>query len=1277
VERLGAKQYVRGVEFGLLGPLAVWSDGRELALGGAKQRALLAVLLLRHNELVTTERLIDDLWDGRPPSTAVKSVQMHVSRLRTLLGPELVETRAGGYLLRLEPHTLDVVRFAELVDEGRRFLADGAPEEADEVLARALALWRGSALADFRYEEFARNEIGRLEELRLAALERRLEAALALGRHAEAVGELEGLVREHPLREGLRELLILALYRSGRQADALATYQDARTALVEELGLDPSPALQQLEQEILRQDPALDLAPLGGRRRRASAPAVSAVEAPLASAAESTEQRKTVTVVLCDVAASTADGDQPDAERLRGGLGRYVERARNAVERHGGHVERFVGDAVLAVFGVPVVHEDDAVRALRAAEELRAAVEELNVELDRDIGATLELRIGVATGEVVAGTEAALVTGHALTLTSRLQQAAAPGEILLGPETVALARDAATVEAVAPVETRGKQAPVTAFRLLKVSPDAPAFAHRVDVPMVGRVYEREALERAFAAVVRGGSCGLFTVLGAAGVGKSRLAHEFLTGLDAGVVEGRCLSYGEGITYFPVVEVVRRLGVTLADNEAAAGVIDGLLGGTPTTTTPEEIAWAVRKLLEAAARERPLVVLFDDLQWGESTFLDLVEHVADLSRDSPILLLCLARPELLDRRPGWSGGKPNATTALLEPLDTVESDELIDRLLGGERLDPKLVVRIRAAAEGNPLFLEEMLAMARETADAEVTVPPTIKALLAARIDQLELTERDVLERGSVEGQLFHSDIVQALAPHPAPVERELLSLVRKELVRPDRPVLPAGDAYRFRHLLIRDAAYQALPKAERAALHERFALWLESHGDELAARDAIAGYHLEQAYRYRVEVGSPDSATEALSDRAATLLTAAGRTARARSDHHAAAVLFGRATSLRPDRLDLLVDLGEALFETGALVRAAAVLDEAIRAALERGDEPIEAVARVWRAIVAGHSGQESADIETVIARAEAAEAALGGRGHEAQLATMLLIEGRHRSYRAQLRRAETLLRRARELALRVGDLYRAQQCVTSLATALCYGPTPLSAAIDELSRTADEFGPSLQRWPTLHSLLARMFASHGDLAEARERYRFAQGLASELGLGAIRRASLTMSGGEVELFGGDPAEAERQLRPGFDRLAELGETAVRSSIGARLAEAIAAQDRDEEAKDVLRAVEGMAEPDDVDPQVRLRIVQSRLLARRGELADATHTAREALAIVSVTDYVELHGKALVALGEVMRAAGATDDADAALRQALELFERKENVVQAEQTRALLAARES
>ena len=627
--------------------------------------------------------------------------------------------------------------------------------------------------------------------------------------------------------------------------------------------------------------------------------------------------RKVVTVLFCDVTGSTALGESVDPEALRSLLARYFERMKEIVESHGGTVEKFIGDAVMAVFGVPVAHEDDALRAVRAAAEMREALPELGVQA----------RIGVNTGEVVTGTEERLATGDAVNVAARLEQAAAPGEVLLGAETLRLVEDAVEAEPVEPLELKGKREPVRAFRLVRVG-EAPERSH--GELFVGRQRELDQILDAWTRASAEERCELVTIVAEAGIGKTRLVAEALSGLDAQVVRARCLSYGEGITYWPVVEVVKQLGVRPSDS-AAAAAIASLLGETERATNAEQIAWAFRKLLE---EQSPLVCVVEDLHWAEETFLDLVEHVVLLSSGAAILILATARPELLDQRPAW----PAALR--LAPLERTDVDRLVPASLPAEFRD-----RIAHAAGGNPLFVVEMVAMAGDGGD-EIAVPPTLQALLTARLDQLDGPERRVLECGAVEGEIFHRGAVQTLAPDEPQVTARLASLVRRELVRPDRAQIPGEDGFRFRHLLIRDAAYDALPKSARAELHERFAAWLEQHGPGLVELEEILGHHLEQAARYRAELGQPDPE---LAQRAGERLAVAGRAALWREDTRAAEGLLRRSLELtRPYRLDvpLELDLASAVSNNTGQKEAAAVADAAAERARELGDRPREVVAR-------------------------------------------------------------------------------------------------------------------------------------------------------------------------------------------------------------------------------------------------------------------------------------------------------------------------------------------
>ncbi len=621
-------------------------------------------------------------------------------------------------------------------------------------------------------------------------------------------------------------------------------------------------------------------------------------------------------------------------------------------------VEKFIGDAVMAVFGVPTVHEDDALRACRAAIEIHDRLGELDEAIRSERGASVEWRMGINTGEVVTGDAVSgqrIVTGDAVNVAARLESAAAPGEILLGPDTYALVRDDVTAEAVEALSLKGKAEPVPAWRLTAVIGAVGRRARPLEAPLVGRRRPLRLLDDAFREAVEERVCHLFTILGVAGVGKSRLVDEFVASLgdQAQVAMGRCLAYGHGITYWPVAEAIRHgagiaerdaPGATVArlqevlgeepEAERIAVIVGGLLGIEDSPPAPDEMFWAIRKTFEALARSRPLILVFDDVHWGEPTFLDLVDHIAEWTRDAPILLIAMARAELLEKRPTWGGGKRWVTTMSLEPLSDVESDELVASLLGRAELPTELRSQISHAAEGNPLFVEELLGKLIDdgflvtsgggwsaTGDlAELTIPPSINALLAARLDGLNGEERTVIERASVEGKIFHRGAVTELAPEPmrGQVRDRLASLMRMELVRPDQASFAGEEAYRFRHLLIRDAAYQALAKQTRSELHERFAGWLERvAADRLAEYEEIVAYHLEQAYRYRIELGPPDAHAQELALRAGTLLADAGERANTRADVSATVDLLGRAVELLPEDLPrrrrLLYPLGMRL----------------------------------------------------------------------------------------------------------------------------------------------------------------------------------------------------------------------------------------------------------------------------------------------------------------------------------------------------------------------------
>ena len=930
------------------------------------------------------------------------------------------------------------------------------------------------------------------------------------------------------------------------------------------------------------------------------------------------EQRKTVTVVFCDVTGSTALGEATDPEGLRALLARYFARMKGIVESHGGTVEKFIGDAVMAVFGVPRVHEDDALRAVRAAAEMRDALPELGVQA----------RIGVNTGEVVTGTEERLVTGDAVNLAARLEQAAQPGEILIGAATLALVRDAVEAAAMEPLVVKGKSEPVAAFRLSAVK---GAASRRHDVPMVGREQELAVLCATYEEAAQSRCCRLFTVAGAAGVGKSRLAYEFLAGVDARVVRGRCLPYGEGIAYWPVVEVLKQLD-GLPSDPAAAAALRSVLRETDVGASAEEIAWAFRKLLEEQALARPLVCLFDDIQWAEQALLDLIEHVALLSRGAPILLLCVARPELAESHPDWP------VALRLEPLPPADVEALIPDALPAE-----LRERITRAAGGNPLFITEMVALAAESG-GEVVVPPTLRALLAARLDQLDGFERAVLDRGAVEGEIFHRGAVQALTDGGVVTPR-LASLVRKGLIRPDIAQIPADDAFRFRHLLIRDAAYDALPKAARTELHERFAEWLEVHGSSLVELDEILGYHLEQAALYKAELGVPD---ERLALRAGERLARAGRRVLLPGNELPAQRLLGRALALtRPFRVDVSLEVDYALtFHVDDPARAAAICDEAAERARAAGDEPREALARVTAELHRLFVGEEP-DVDGLEARALDARRRLEEIGDQLGLSQVWVALGygvaNSRGRMADwAHAAKQAIRHAQAAGRWWGDDF-------GVVAPLVFGPTPADEALQEL----DELLPGFSH-PLYMLKRALLVAMLGRFDEAWTLAGLANQRLEEFG---VQRGAVWLA--DISAVAGDYDEAARYGRRSVDAFREQGHLAFQASYGARLGRWLCILGRFKEAEPLARL--GGSVGSQEGEWIWLQ-AQARVCSHRHEHEEAERFAREAITLADRTDMLSLQGDAYWDLAEALAAAGRVDESAVALQEALERYRLKKNL---------------
>jgi class 3 adenylate cyclase/tetratricopeptide (TPR) repeat protein len=954
-------------------------------------------------------------------------------------------------------------------------------------------------------------------------------------------------------------------------------------------------------------------------------------------------------VLFCDVVESSVLGEQVDPELVRRVLSRFFDEMQAVIERHGGTVEKFIGDEVMAVFGVPSTHEDDAVRAVRAAAEMRARLNQLNEEFERDFGVSLVTRMGINTGEVIAGDPSsgqAFVTGDPVNLAKRIQQAARPGEILIGTATYPLVKDAVQAGPPQTFSVKGKAEPVVPRRLDAVDATAPGLAPRFDTPLVGRDRELGVLRRYFEDTARTGSSRLVTVLGPAGIGKSRLAHELLAHVRdrATSLVGRCLPYGEGITFWPVREML--------PDESLQGTCD-------------EIFWRVRKRLETMARERPLVVCLEDVHWGEPTFLDLVQYLAGWLDDAPVLIVCLARPDLLEQRPDWPKPRAQTSTLHLEPLTNAETVRLLDTLnaLAGLR------TRIAAAAEGNPLFVEQMAALTAEEA-FEIVVPPSIKALLAERLDRLSAEESAVLERAAVVGREFRLRAVLDLMPADQTfgASAHLLALARKDLVEPHAV---HDDGFRFNHALIRDAAYEAMSKELRAELHERHAGWLERAGEA----DVFVGYHLEQAVALRRELKLRDRRTSELAGRAGELLGLAGRRAFRRDDVPAAVNLLERAARLLPDdsgrRPALFGELGSGFIKAGRLDDADKALQTAVAEARRAGDRSSELRATVDKQILRSFSAPSGAGELARVAEQVIPE--LDELGDDLGLAkAWRLFSGVHAVACRWADRAEAL-ERALTYARRVPDApHERSSIIAVLAQALYYGPEAAATAsrrCEELLREA-EHDPAVRAAITCH--LGGLLALRGDFRSAHRLYGESVDLHEKLGL-RHRRAVFALVGAEIAVLEDDPAAGEEELRSAYDTLEAMGESGARAAIAAALADLLCTRGKYQDAADVAGIVEEIAEADDVFPQVLRRATVARLHAIRADFERAEILLRDALALAETTDFPALQATTFFAQAQVAALRGDEDESLNALARARSAHIAKGNIVAAQRVDRIIS----
>ena len=1277
---------------GVLGPFEVRvAGGDPVPLGGVRQRALLAILALDANAVVSTDRLIDLLWAESPPSSATHTVQVFVSRLRRALGAagDRLVTRTPGYVLEVGADELDSERCEHDYTAACSQLAAGNAAQAASLLRDALSLWRGPALAEFTYEPFAQGAIARFEERRVSCREALIEAELAIGRHAEVVSDLEALVHEHPFRERPRAQLMLALYRCGRQADALEAFHQARRTLVDELGVEPGPSLRELERAILRQDPSL-AAPFSPPTPAARPSSSNLRTAPLGNAPEgdgagapvdtafATTVRKTATVLVARLAAK--DAADPETER------RLIAAARAEIEQiashHGGVLVPAVGGEVVGLFGIPLTKEDDALRALRAAHQLPATIAEQTAREP----AQLVVRIGVDSGEVVADATND-VFGEPLAGAAALALAGEPGDVLLSDATRRMASGAVRVEPA----MEGKS-----WRLLALTNQAPHLGTEEVSRLVDRTDELLAARAVFTRTFREAEPHILIITGDAGIGKSRLARELIDGLgeEAAVLTGRCLSYGEGIALWPLREAltmaaggnspqaIRTLIDHAPDAELVADFVAGALGLADTEAAREQVSWAFRRLLDEFAQPRPVVLVIDDAHSAGLPLLKLINDLVDWLT-VPVLFLCLGRPELFDPRPEWGvedprpdwGKHPRVDVLKLAPLADNDALELLTDRLGDRRLSDVERDHIVATADGNPLFVEQILAMSAEDPwwDEGRGIPATIQILLTARLDRLGPGERAFIQCAALIGREFWPaavlDLLPAQARESAP--EHLRALVRRGLIQPLRgAALDGEEQLRFHHILIRDVAYRSTPKALRGALHERFAIWLEQRGE---GYEEIVGYHLAEAFRYRRELERASEDLDALAARAGERLAAAGRRAVSRGDSRAGADLLARARELFGSggraRPDVLLELGTALIESGEFAEAEHVLTGARDMAQSANNQALRARALIELSDLHGVLDATARADETQRV-ADEAIAVFKSLGDEGGLARALLHVADVHWTRCHFADMERVLERALKHAERADARRERSLILGNLARAVAMGPRPVEDALRRCQGIFDHAGDDLLSAIVAEIMLAVLDAMRGEFDDARRRWQRAKARLEEVGR-TVTLSIFEMYHAFIELIADTPADAQPDLERAYAVLERSHERSRLATISALLARLHCAQGRDAEAERYCAVSAEACTTDDIVSRAIWRGVRARVLAHAGDPAAAIDLATAAVSLAQGTDFLMLHADALCDRADVLATTGQRDAAIADLEAALTLFERKGVQPAAAKTRAV------
>jgi class 3 adenylate cyclase/tetratricopeptide (TPR) repeat protein len=968
-------------------------------------------------------------------------------------------------------------------------------------------------------------------------------------------------------------------------------------------------------------------------------------------------ERKLATVLFVDLVDSSALVAASDPEIVRRRVNEYFDRVSHCIETHGGTVEKFAGDAVMAAFGIPQSHEDDAERAVRAALGIIESMRELD----------LEARIGVESGEVVTDDgDSTFATGEAVNLAARLQQNAEPGQILVGPAAHRLSLGSIQVEEIGPVDVRGRAEPVWAWAAVSADGRAPA---RVAVtPLIGRDHELELLQNTFARAVRDRRAHLFTVYGEPGVGKTRLTNEFLASLEGTtILSGRCLPYGESITYWPLAEMVKG-AADIADDDpldvaieklrqccpadAVAdllGLATGVLEAVHGERSQQEISWAAREWAQLMAQTQPLILVFEDIHWAEEPLLELIEHMTDWVRDGSLLILCLSRPELLDIRSDWGGGRVRATSIELEPLGEADSEQLIDALSETGDVSPETRRALLDKTGGNPLFLEEVMLTVAECGEEQAAagIPDTLQALIAARIDRLDSVSKAMLQRASVIGRSFWAGALEHLSSGES-VEEALEDLQLRDLVvQQSRSSLSNETAYRFKHVLIRDVAYASLTKSARANQHARFAQWLsERAGDELLE---IRAHHLDHAASLLADLdGAPPAE---LAQEAAATLQEAGRRSLAREANQAARNSLLRAVELEPtlERRYLAAKAAWRLDDLPAVAREMeAVREEAVRT----GDRVLEGKALTGIADVVL---MREADPLRSRELAEQALSALDDSDPAGRF-DALRVAWNSAYWVGHLSDAEHYL--TEQLALACAAGRKDLESIAVLTRADTFWARleldEARAQLQEAQQLAEESGTINSRGRVLLSW-AKIYLLEGHLEQAEEAAQESVQLFSEAGaVWAVARA-LNIAAW-VSWGSGNIEKAEKQFRESIRLLKPIGDRATLCESQRGLAELLLERGRTEEAERFALEARETVGLRDATSRATTAASLAMVRAAQGRHEDAEELFRAAFDAIAGTDFRQIELEVLDRYAPFLRERGRDDEADRADERRAELF---------------------